>query len=331
MSPKATPQENIDETPEAASLESSWVFVDAPATLDEVKALLASVTVPFSGGRGPSSDGISQGPELAPLTMDRYMPYVLPMSNNVKVKVPDANNPQRTNEEHHVQTTLYTQVAGRLAILADVAERKHWDVDVYPEPTTPTGVPGYLQMDERLVFRVYVEISVNGRTIGKRFGTAWAKAQGGFNAEGSNPYETVETSALGRALAQWGFGILPGSGIASVEEMRLARQNIGGTPRGARGSRGAPAEATEREDRGDLITSAITKAEELRAIRGMTQDQSDEALAKWILDKFGIEGFVNSTGGYEWQLLTDAQIAFLRNTFRDAVAKAKADAEMGGE
>lgn len=326
MTSSTKPPENVDETPDVARLDSSWVFIDRPATVDDVTALLRTLNVPYSAGRGPSEDGIRRGPDLPPLTMDRYLPYILPMSNNVKVKIPDPNNPQRTVDEYHMQTTLYTQVAGRLAILADVAERQHWRVDIYPEPVTPTGIPGYLRFDDRLVVRVYVEITDSmGQSLGKRFGTAWCKSEGGFNAEGSNPYETAETSALGRALAQWGFGILPGSGIASVEEMRLARQNLTGPTQGRRGGTQAPERV--KEERGDLVASAIDFIEQRRKLSGLTQEAVDTGLTTWLKDKFGIEGFVTPTGGYEWPLLTDQQIALLRNTTRDAVVAATAAGE----
>lgn len=307
-----------DEGFAVASPDSSWVFTDREASIDEVKALLASVKVPYS--EVPATE---TSPPLDPVTMDRYLPYVLPMSNRQKVKVADPRNPQRTIDQYVLQTTLYTQVAGRLAILADVAERNRWTVSVFPEPNTPTEIPGYLRFDDRLVFRVYVRIhDADGELLGSRFGTAWAKSEGGFNAEGSNPYETVETSALGRALAQWGFGILPGSGIASVEEMRLAQRN-----------QGRPSPSNERrpervkEDRGDLVASAIEFIDKRRKMTGISQQEGDASLETWVRDKFSINGFVNESGGYEWTLLTDAQIALLRNSMRDSVVAAAAAGE----
>lgn len=271
--------ENLDETPEVASLESSWVFIDKPATVDEVKALLATVEVPFTtGNHGPSENPAAFGPILDPITMEQYLPYILPMSNNSKVKIQDPQRPDRTIDSWVTQTTLYTQVAGRLRILADVAARNGWAVTIRPEPITPTGIPGYLRFDDRLVFRVYVDIKdKHGDSLGSRFGTAWVLHEGGSNAAGTNPYETVETSALGRALAQWGFGVLPGSGIASVEEMRLAKSNQG-SPHGA-GKGGK--EPREKEERGDLIASAIDFMERRRKMSGITQEEVDAGLAKW--------------------------------------------------
>lgn len=306
--------QSVSDSPEAADLESSWVFIDRPATVDEVKALLTSVVVPYTNGQK---------------RMDTYLPFVLPMTQNTKVKVPNPANPRQSVDEYHQQTTLYTQVAGRLMMLNHVAEERNWAVEIYPEPVTPTGVPGYLRMDdERIVFRVYVTIRENGadQPLGTRFGTSWVKAQGAFNAEASNPYETVETSALGRALAQWGFGVLPGSGIASVEEMRLARGNLQ-RGAGAGGDKKRRSEQ-EKEDRGDLIASAIIAADGLRKVRGMSQEDSDRAVDKWIADKFSKSGFLTAEGAYDWDLLTDSQIQFLRNAFRDALAKARADSEM---
>jgi hypothetical protein len=53
------------------------------------------------------------------------------------------------------------------------------------------------------------------------YGTAVAHARvflGGDGVNESNPLETGETSALGRALGMWGFGCY-GTGIASAEEV----------------------------------------------------------------------------------------------------------------
>ena len=49
--------ENVDEAPEVASFDSPWEFLDAPATVEQVTALLRSLEVPYSEARGPSTDG----------------------------------------------------------------------------------------------------------------------------------------------------------------------------------------------------------------------------------------------------------------------------------
>jgi hypothetical protein len=77
------------------------------------------------------------------------------------------------------------------------------------------------------------------------YGTAVAHARvflGGDGVNESNPLETGETSALGRALGMWGFGCY-GTGIASAEEvLRVAERPDGSAP-GA-GSSGGPGEGT---------------------------------------------------------------------------------------
>jgi hypothetical protein len=70
------------------------------------------------------------------------------------------------------------------------------------------------------------------------YGTAVAHARvflGGDGVNESNPLETGETSALGRALGMWGFGCY-GTGIASAEEvLRVAERPDGSGPGAGRG------------------------------------------------------------------------------------------------
>jgi hypothetical protein len=70
------------------------------------------------------------------------------------------------------------------------------------------------------------------------YGTAVAHARvflGGDGVNESNPLETGETSALGRALGMWGFGCY-GTGIASAEGvLRVAERPDGSAPGAGRG------------------------------------------------------------------------------------------------
>jgi hypothetical protein len=87
------------------------------------------------------------------------------------------------------------------------------------------------------------------------YGTVGAHARvflGGDGVNESNPLETGETSAVGRALGMWGFGCY-GTGIASADEvLRVADRPDGsgpvpgrgpGPPEGANGARSAAASA----------------------------------------------------------------------------------------
>ena len=206
---------------------ANWEFLGHAPTHEDVRALLLTL------------------PDVWGLKYVDFIDYVQPLPQNKKVKKPHPTNPNLEIEDRVEAYTLYMGVAGRIKMLERAAEDYGWCVDFTPEPVTPTGIPGYLNHADRLVYRVYVEIKAPiglprvvtegpelGRlsvaeymSLGRKAGTAWVPATGGANAAGSNPYEKVETSALGRALGAWGFGVLPGSGIATVEEMQAIRGN----------------------------------------------------------------------------------------------------------
>ena len=82
---------------------------------------------------------------------------------------------------------------------------------------------------------------------------------GGDGVNESNPLETGETSALGRALGMWGFGCY-GTGIASAEEVLRVPERPDGSGTGA-GRSGGPGEGTN--GAGD---PAMTGKEIIRAI-----------------------------------------------------------------
>ncbi len=181
----------------------NFEFIDRVPTQEEVHDLLAGLE-PVWG---------------VPFTEVEQWVQGLPSKKKITKRV---NN--RAVESWHEVTTLYVSVAGRVHMARLAAEKRSWRIDFEPEPVTPTGAPGFLQMDERIVYREYCtiwEIDDEGREIllGRKPGMAWVPSSGGKQAAGSNPYEKVETAARGRALAAWGFGVLPGSGIASLEEM----------------------------------------------------------------------------------------------------------------
>ena len=44
-------------------------------------------------------------------------------------------------------------------------------------------------------------------------------------AEGEHPLEVAETSAIGRGLRMYGYGVLPGTGLTSAEDMARVQQN----------------------------------------------------------------------------------------------------------
>jgi hypothetical protein len=62
-------------------------------------------------------------------------------------------------------------------------------------------------------------VSVVSEVYGRRHGIATSRRVGGSPVEREYPWEVAETSAIGRALASMGYGLLPGAGLASAEDM----------------------------------------------------------------------------------------------------------------
>lgn len=64
-----------------------------------------------------------------------------------------------------------------------------------------------------------LQVTITSEVYGARHGIATSRKKGGNSAEREFPWEVAETSAIGRALAAMGYGLLPGAGLASAEDM----------------------------------------------------------------------------------------------------------------
>lgn len=229
----------------------------------------------------------------------------------------------RKIQEYHDVTTLYVSVAGRLQMLRLAAEEHGWVVNFVPDPAC--SPPGMLQMDDRIVYREFLEIrDGNDRLLGSKPGMAWVPAKGGSAAAGSNPYEKVETAARGRALAAWGFGVLPGSGIASLEEMQGVRTNQQAL------AEPAGEKKAERPSREDMESQIRTLIEEVRQGRGKTQEQMFTEIASFGQKTFGksLAGVADETGAVTeltFKGLKDGQLQLLVNALTSSLAQIKAE------
>jgi hypothetical protein len=276
---------------------SSWEFPDDPPAPDEVLKRLQELP-PWYGGIKP----------------EKYLDFVQPLSQRKKMKAPGGA------ETHKEMWTLYITVAGRQAAINAMADEKGWRVDFEPEPVTPTGIPGYLQFDgDRIVYREYAVIyDENDRLLGRKPGTAWVPAEGGGGAVRSNRFEKCETSARGRAIAAWGIGVLPGSGVASLDEMTTAQElarvaQI--TPQGGRVPR----------NKDDVVEEARLVIAEYQEQTAISDEDMFAKVHAFCLKQFdkAIERTENGAIGFGRMKL--GEIAIFTNMLRQEVAKFRRD------
>lgn len=90
-------------------------------------------------------------------------------------------------------------------------------------------------------------VTVNSEMYGTRHGIATSRRIGGSEIERLFPWEVAETSAIGRALSAMGYGLFPGSGLASADDM-LRANNVtsAASANETRRTNGAAANESER-------------------------------------------------------------------------------------
>lgn len=249
---------------------SQWEFIGTPPTRAQVTSLLSKLP-----------------PVWGVFTID-YAEYVQALPQKKKIQRPHPTNPNLMVDDRIECWVLYMSVAGRIKMLEEAATKNKWRVDFKPEPITPTGSPGLIQNgDGRIVYREYCEIaelpeegSVPVR-LGSKAGMAWVPYSGGSNAAGSNPYEKCETAARGRAIGAWGFGVFPGSGVATLEEM----QNVAGNRRAMEaeniGQQRQPGRQ-QRPSRDKLLERVLIVMEEFRQHRGVSEETMQAEMVQYL-------------------------------------------------
>lgn len=109
------------------------------------------------------------------------------------------------------------------------------------------------------------------------YGEATAGAYGKSPIDKSNPYENAETSAWGRLLGFWGYGLL-GGGIASAEEVVDAKKRQG--PQTA-DKKGQSPDATISEKQVNLLHIWFRIAK-------VTDERKQKALDSFGVDEWGM-------------------------------------------
>lgn len=326
MATKEAPK-STEEAPQDASLQvtheeagiGQWEFLHEAPTRPQVLALLETL------------------PDVYGIHYADFAEFVQALPQ--RKKITKKSGAGRPTEIWFDSWALYMSVPGRVAMLQAAAVKNEWAVDFEPEPITPTGVPGWLtdgKAEGRIVYREYLTISDYGSDVGVRIGrkpgTAWVPYSGGSQAAGSNPYEKVETSARGRAIAAWGIGVLPGSGIASVEEIEQAfavkaeQESVGG--RQQRG-RGQEQPTSNRPSREQLLETVKTIAEQYRQASGMDDDGIDRKVGEYLSGRLGIAAAYQQTEAgtpiLDYAPVKDGQLQMLINDLTAGVRKLEAD------
>ena len=304
---------------------SNWEFLLEPPTSEKVLTLLATL---------PPVHGIKH--------VD-FADFVQALPQKKSISVPHPTNPRLKVEEKIENWVLYMSVAGRQAMLNAAAEKNRWRVEIEPEPNSPVGAPGFLSMETRIVYREYIKIwqylkpidldqettadrdtAIVGEVyLGVRNGMAWVPFSGGTNAAASNPYEKVETSARGRALGAWGFGVFPGSGIASLEEMQGVAENKQAMDADRGGQRGqGPAENTRRPGREDLLEKTLTAVESLRQATNDSEEGITAKVGTYVSKTLGsMAAYDPERNELHWDGLKDGQLMMLEKFLSQKVAQ----------
>lgn len=173
-------------------------------------------------------------------------------------------------------------------------------------------------------------VTVTSEIYGTRHGIATSRRVGGTSAEREFPWEVAETSAIGRALSTMGYGMFPGSGLASAEDMmRVNGNNVerrGGMEGEQRGAPAANLRASTNEPRATYsrgVGGSATKHPPLspvqrnkltelwRILHPGSDEQIAEGLEKLFVDSFK-HGMTEATYE-EGARLTGQLLSELRN------------------
>jgi hypothetical protein len=273
--------------------EARWEWRGDPPSTDDVRASLESLTPVFG------------------LPVIRYVDYVLPMTNREK----------QDDGTYVPVTKLYMQVAGRVKMLADCVRLWGWKAIESERIISPPGEVYILQIGVEITGRIPylsegkwgVGTDQDEDLYGIRYGIA--KSTGNI--------EKMETGARGRALGAWGLGILPGSGIASLDEMQTWRDE----PVYGEGRPATKREETVELDRAVLEESIVLRVEQLRQINSVggsevTIEKAQEGLIGYIKKNLG-KGVAVIDGQMDFSALGVGQLKLIDQRLDGWIREAK--------
>jgi len=281
---------------------SSWEFIDTPPTIEDVTRLLSSL---------PDVWGIKQ--------VD-FIEYVQPLSQKKDLSL------RQGVKEYHQVWNLYFTVAGRIAMITQAAILNDWIVSFEPEEFGEKQ--GFVEYGDRLVYREHCHIQKIMGTLtepqvielGRKPGMAWVPNQGGAGAVSSNRFEKVETSARGRSIAAWGFGVIPGSGVASFDEMQMVSEG-----RRAEGRRGQqPQQRQPAVPRSDLDSRLRVAMGTLGQLHNLDEATINANTLAYAQRTFAKELPLLEGGAVDFSALKDGEMALFVRSMEGEVERAKA-------
>lgn len=139
-------------------------------------------------------------PNVGVVKHEEFTDYVLTLSHRKK-----------TDEGWQSVETPYMTVDGKLAMANQDHLRQGKQLEFHPPQVL-------VDTEEQLTLMV----TVTSELYGTRHGIATSRRVGGAEIERLFSWEVAETSAIGRALSAMGYGLFPGSGLASAEDMLRA-------------------------------------------------------------------------------------------------------------
>jgi hypothetical protein len=119
---------------------------------------------------------------------------------------------RKVNDQWQTVEHAYLAVDGKLA-MANEDHRKQGKRLDFGEPKVLIDDPEQLTL----------QVTITSEIYGTRHGIATSRKKNGTPAERQFSWEVAETSAIGRALAAMGYGLLAGAGLASAEDMLRAQ------------------------------------------------------------------------------------------------------------
>ncbi|HEX8682303.1 MAG TPA: hypothetical protein VF707_08325 [Ardenticatenaceae bacterium] len=157
-----------------------------------------------------------QAPKVGTVGHEEFVDYIVVLEQ-----------PRKVNGQWEKKETAYMSVDGKVAMANEDHRRQGKRLD-FEDPVI-------LVDDEK---QLTLLVAVTSELYGRRHGIATSRKAGGSSAEVAHPWEIAETSAIGRALSGMGYGVIPGSGLASAEDVSRARETEQLPEEGARRGNG---------------------------------------------------------------------------------------------